>query len=61
MFEVEPLPEDSKLWDRADVIISPHVSGLTQSKDVPKVFLENFERFIEGRKLQYAVSWEKGY
>ena len=61
VFSVEPLPEESKLWDRTDMTISPHASGLTQRKDVPKVFLENFQRFVEGRELKYAVDWEKGY
>lgn len=61
VFEVEPLPQDSELWSRSDVVISPHVSGLTQSKDVPEVFLENYRRFVESRELKYIVDWEKGY
>ena len=61
VFEVEPLPKESELWRRSDVTISPHVSGLTQAKDVPKVFLENYARFIEGRALKYEVDWNKGY
>ena len=61
VFEVEPLPEESKLWNRHDVIISPHVSGLTQGKDVPKVFLENYERWKAGKDLLYVVDWMKGY
>jgi phosphoglycerate dehydrogenase-like enzyme len=39
VFEIEPLPRESLLWNRSDVIISPHVSGLTHGHDVPKVFL----------------------
>jgi len=61
VFEIEPLPKDSKLWQRSDVTISPHVSGLTQGGDVPKVFLENYARFVEGRELKYQVDWIKGY
>ncbi|KAL7535583.1 hypothetical protein ACHAXR_006590 [Thalassiosira sp. AJA248-18] len=61
VFEVEPLPEDSSLWGRSDVVISPHVSGLTQGSDVPKVFLENYQRFVQGRELKYVVDWVKGY
>lgn len=61
VFEVEPLPEESKLWRRSDVVISPHVSGLTQGKDVPKVFLENYRLFVEGKELKYVVDWDKGY
>ena len=61
VFEVEPLPEESLLWDRPDVIVSPHVSGLTHGDDVPKVFLENYTLFVEGRELNYLVDWDKGY
>ena len=61
VFETEPLPKESKLWDRPDVIVSPHVSGLTQASDVPKVFLSNYERYINGEDLQYIVDWDKGY
>ena len=61
VFEIEPLPEESKLWNRHDVTISPHVSGLTQGKDVPKVFLENYERWKAGKELLYVVDWMKGY
>jgi phosphoglycerate dehydrogenase-like enzyme len=61
VFAVEPLPEGSALWSRSDVVVSPHVSGLTQGKDVPKVFMENYERFLKGEVLKYSVDWEKGY
>lgn len=61
VFEVEPLPEDSLLWKRSDVTISPHVSGLTHGDDVPKVFLSNYKLFIEGSQLNFLVDWDKGY
>ena len=61
VFAVEPLPEGSALWSRSDVVVSPHVSGLTQGKDVPKVFMENYERFLKGEVLKYSVDWEQGY
>jgi phosphoglycerate dehydrogenase-like enzyme len=61
VFEKEPLPVDSALWDRSDVAISPHVSGITQAKDVPPVFLENYQRFVNGKDLLFQVDWSKGY
>ena len=61
VFEEEPLPTHSKLWSRSDVIVSPHVSGLTQSSDVPKVFLTNYQRYIDGKELNFLVDWAKGY
>ena len=61
VFEVEPLPVDSPLWSHANVVVSPHVSGLTQASDVPKVFLSNYERYVAGESLDYLVDWDKGY
>ncbi|KAL9182448.1 hypothetical protein ACHAXT_013100 [Thalassiosira profunda] len=61
VFETEPLPSSSGLWDRPDVIVSPHVSGLTQGKDVPRVFMENYRRYVAGREMKYVVDWKKGY
>jgi len=61
VFEVEPLPADSPLWSHKKVVVSPHVSGLTQASDVPRVFLSNYERFVRGENLHYAVDWKKGY
>ena len=61
VFEKEPLPSESRLWEREDVVISPHVSALTQPSDVPAVFNENYERFIMGKELKYVVDWSKGY
>lgn len=61
VFPVEPLPEASSLWGRSDVVISPHVSGVTRAADVPAVFLENYKKFQDGQDLDFVVDWEKGY
>ena len=47
VFAVEPLPVESGLWGRSDIVVSLHVSGLTQGKDVSKVFVENYERNLK--------------
>jgi len=61
VFETEPLPSESPLWEKPNVIISPHISGLTQASDVPKLFSANYERYVEGEDLLYTVGWDKGY
>jgi phosphoglycerate dehydrogenase-like enzyme len=40
VFEIEPLPADSPLWDNPRVMISPHISGITTSKGAIGGFLE---------------------
>eukprot|EP00592_Proboscia_alata_P004290 CAMPEP_0194376068 /NCGR_PEP_ID=MMETSP0174-20130528/24578_1 /TAXON_ID=216777 /ORGANISM="Proboscia alata, Strain PI-D3" /LENGTH=356 /DNA_ID=CAMNT_0039156615 /DNA_START=65 /DNA_END=1135 /DNA_ORIENTATION=+ len=61
VMETEPLPASSLLWEHPRVVVSPHVSGLTQAKDVPDVFWDNFKRYTEGSELLYQVDWTKGY
>lgn len=63
VFETEPLPEDSPLWDAPNLIISPHIAGsmpryLEKATDV---FVENLERYLAHRELLNVVAWERGY
>ena len=58
----EPLPADSPLWDRSDVIITPHVAGRGGERERHGVLLiENLRRYIAGEKLLNVVDPAKGY
>ena len=54
VFEEEPLPERSTLWDLENVIISPHstasVPGLTNELQA-KLFCNNLRRYLNGEPL----------
>jgi phosphoglycerate dehydrogenase-like enzyme len=52
VFEVEPLPEGSPLWELPNVILTPHSSGSTPGNDerAAALFLENLARFRAGEK-----------
>ena len=63
----EPLPQDHPLWHFANVIITPHVSGIgfghlgkTQS-DVWRIALENLRRWCAGEELINVVDQSQGY
>ncbi|MBP3758585.1 MAG: D-2-hydroxyacid dehydrogenase [Firmicutes bacterium] len=65
VFEKEPIPEDSELWDCPNLLITPHVSGdmllpYTVEKIVEQ-FLEDFRRYAAGERPLRAVELEKGY
>lgn len=49
VFTEEPLPNDSPLWDRNDVVITPHVGGRTETfvRRFVDLFLTNYDRRCE--------------
>jgi phosphoglycerate dehydrogenase-like enzyme len=59
----EPLPPESRLWDRPDVIITPHVGGqaATRIDDMTNFFCDNLARYLEGRRLRNLVDKELGF
>jgi len=63
VFEREPLPADSPLWDLPNVVITPHSSGFRAAHwdDVIELFAENLERFRRGDTLANLVDPSAGY
>lgn len=63
VFEQEPLPADSPLWDMENVIISPHVSGFSShlQDETFELFVENLNRYLTGLSLYNQVDLKKGY
>lgn len=63
VFEQEPLPEDSPLWDMPNVITTPHVSGnsTNYAERVFPIFAHNIERFLKGEALKNVVDLRRGY
>ncbi len=63
VFEREPLPADSPLWRLDNVILSPHVAGITPRYDehVLEIFAENLRRYVDGRPLLNLVDRARGY
>ncbi len=63
VFEEEPLPADSPLWDLDNALISPHVAGFTPRYDerAADLFAENLDRYLAGEPLLNRVNKERGY
>lgn len=57
VFESEPLANDSPLWDRDDVVITPHVAGRSAefSGRFTGLFVENYRRWKNGDALVNRV------
>ncbi|MFW5896034.1 MAG: NAD(P)-dependent oxidoreductase, partial [archaeon] len=57
VFETEPLPQDSPLWDLSNVIVTPHMAGSTPEYMArgAEIFVENYERYLAGDPLKNRI------
>jgi phosphoglycerate dehydrogenase-like enzyme len=57
VFETEPLPAGSPLWDMPNVLVTPHDSAAATGNDerVLEIFLENLGRWQRGAPLMNEV------
>ncbi len=65
VFHNEPLPEDSRMWKTANLLITPHVAGNltldhTRDKNVD-MFCEDLLRYANKEPLKNLVDRKKGY
>ena len=65
VFQQEPLPESSPLWDMENVILTPHMSGSGLDPDntnrIYELFRENLLRYIAGKPLRNQVDRKREY
>ena len=61
VFEKEPLPQESLLWDMENVLITPHCSGLSFEYEIDDFFANNLQRFMCGESPRDLINWNKGY
>jgi phosphoglycerate dehydrogenase-like enzyme len=63
VFEQEPLPVDSPLWELENALISPHVAGFSPHYDERAVvlFAENLQHYLSGEPLLNLVDKTAGY
>src|ERR1700683_946200 len=65
VFEEEPLPTASPLWDMENVLISPHCTDRTEDPDwldlSMQAFIDNFHRYRQGEALENVVDKRAGY
>ncbi len=61
VFEEEPLPVGSPLWNHRGVTITPHISAITTPEEAVTCFLETLECVESGGKLRNAVDVVRGY
>ena len=64
VFETEPLPENSELWGREDVLITPHITGIAEhfKKRLFAIFEENLKAYLAGEDLpRNLIDYDQQY
>lgn len=63
VFETEPLPSSSPLWELDNVILTPHVSGMAPDYEarVVDIFIDNYQSFVAGKRMPTEVDFQRGY
>jgi phosphoglycerate dehydrogenase-like enzyme len=63
VFPEEPLPKKSPLWEMQNVIITPHIAGISPHYDerAMALFAENLSRYVADLPLHNVYDFKKGY
>lgn len=63
VFDVEPLPSDSPLWDLPNVLVSPHSASTAavENEVLTDLFIDNFRRLRGGEPLRNLYHACRGY
>jgi phosphoglycerate dehydrogenase-like enzyme len=63
VFDTEPLPANSPLWDLENLLITPHTAGMTAKMwdRHYAYFSENLRRYLSGQPLLGLVNKRAGY
>lgn len=63
VFPVEPIPENSPLWELPNLILSPHIAGSSGQylERAAELFAENLRRYVANEPLLNLFDPERGY
>jgi glyoxylate/hydroxypyruvate reductase A len=61
VFEAEPLPADSPLWQHPNVIVTPHNAADTDPEEISRYVAAQIARFEAGGELENVVDLSRGY
>jgi phosphoglycerate dehydrogenase-like enzyme len=61
VFEQEPLPTDHPFWRTSNLLMTFHTSAPSFPSDLSRLFIENYQRYVNGQSLLHLVDFERGY
>ena len=61
--EEEPLASSSEIWDAPNLILTPHIAGMSprRAERVDAFIIDNMERYLHGDALRNVVDAAVGY
>jgi glyoxylate/hydroxypyruvate reductase A len=61
VFNTEPLPKNSKLWDSPNITILPHISAPTNIGTASKIVVNHLLQYFETGRIPETVVRSRGY
>lgn len=61
VFETEPLPQDSPLWEFGNLILTPHMAATSEIIELGRSVARQIGRFEAGHPLEHVVDRSLGY
>jgi phosphoglycerate dehydrogenase-like enzyme len=61
VFDEEPVPVDSPLWDAPNLSITGHIAAVSHPSLIAPIFIDNYRRYAAGKPLCYLVDFAAGY
>ncbi len=63
VYPKEPLPDEDPLWKLPNVILTPHIAGISHHYDQRAValFIENLNRYLDGQDPLNLIDLQRGY
>lgn len=60
---VEPLPQESRIWEHPRVLLSPHTAALSvqEPRRIAELFAANATRLLDGDRMQNVMSTKEFY
>ena len=61
VFDEEPVPRESPLWDTPGLKITAHIAAISHPLLLVPIFVENYRRYSLGEPLRYVIDFAAGY
>jgi len=61
VFDEEPIPQNSPLWDTPNLSITAHIAAISHPSLIVPIFVDNYRRYMQQQPLKYTIDFDAGY